>query len=513
MVPPETDAVTLRSELPRKLVHVGMGAFALLLRWLAPWQAVFMAGAALISNLFFLHSISRGALLRPAEQASRFSRGVVLYPATLLLTFIVFGSRLELAAGVWALLAVGDGMAALSGLTIGGPRLPWNPKKTWSGLIAFVLFGTASSAWIIRWTQQAGSWTIGGSLTPGGLLTLGGSDPSARIGASFLLGAPLGEAGAVSLPGALPFLVISCLVAACAAALAESLDSKVDDNILVTVVGGAVLWVATLVNPEMLVVAGAVASGSGGPMAASIGGEWSWAAPWLAGVAITVPITTVAYLSRAVDLAGAAVGALLAIVLYVYAGWSGLLILGGLMVIGTSVTRLSYNRKEVAGVAEGSGGRRGMGSVIANVGAGTAFALLAVATPYSEPFTVAMVAAFATALFDTAATELGQSYGRRHVLIMTLRPVPRGTVGGVSVMGTAAGVGGATALAGAGWTTGLVGGAGALAVVLGAFVGSTLESFLGAMMGSGSQADHHLRNFTNTVAGAGVAWGSLVLLT
>ena len=113
--------VTLRSELPRKLVHIGMGAFALLLRWLTPGQAMLMAGAALILNVFFLHGLTLGSLLRPEEQASRFSRGIVLYPAVLLLTFIVFRSRLELAAGVWALLAVGDGMAALVGLALRGP--------------------------------------------------------------------------------------------------------------------------------------------------------------------------------------------------------------------------------------------------------------------------------------------------------------------------------------------------------------------------------------------------------
>ena len=111
-----TDAVTLRTEFPRKLLHVGMGTFVLLLRWLTPWQAMLMAAAALVLNSFFLHSITRGALLRPSEQASRFSRGIVLYPAILLLTFIVFRSRLELAAGVWVLLAIGDGMATLTGL-------------------------------------------------------------------------------------------------------------------------------------------------------------------------------------------------------------------------------------------------------------------------------------------------------------------------------------------------------------------------------------------------------------
>jgi len=336
-----------------------MGAFALLLRWLTPWQAIFMTVAGLVLNSFFLHDITRGALLRPEERASRFSRGVVLYPAILLLIFVVFRSRLELAAGVWVLLAVGDGMATLSGLAFQGPRLPWNHKKTWSGLVAFVLFGTAASAWVIRWVQQAGTWTLGASLTPDGLLTLGGSDPSGRIGDAFLLGGPMGVGAAggnavvaVAAPESLSFLVVGCLVATLAAALAESLDTKVDDNIRVPVVGGAVLWAATLVDPGLLVAAG------------------SWMVTWLTGVVIAVPVAVVAYLTRAVDRGGAVAGMFLATVLYAYAAWPGLVMLGGLLVIGTAVTRVGYARKEALGVAEGRrgrrGGRRGMGSIFAN---------------------------------------------------------------------------------------------------------------------------------------------------
>ena len=133
------------------------------------------------------------------------------------------------------------------------------------------------------------------------------------------------------------------------------------------------------------------------------------------------------------------------------------------------------------------------------------------ATPYTEAFTIAMVAAFATSLFDTTATEVGQAFGRRPVLVTSLRAVPEGTSGGVSLVGTLAGVVGASALAGVGWAMGLVAGAGALAVIVGAFLGSTLESFAGAMMGKGSRTDHHLRNLSNTVVGAGVAWGLVAL--
>jgi len=489
-----SDVATLRSELPRKLVHVGMGAFALLLRWLTPWQAVFMAVAALILNSFFIHRITRGALLRPEERDSRFSRGVVLYPAILLLIFLIFRSRLELAAGIWALLAVGDGMAALSGLTLRGPALPWNSKKTWPGLAAFVVFGTATCAWVIRWTQRVGTWTLGDALVPGGLLTLGGGDASGRIGDAFLMGGAVGDAGAAGVPGSLSLLVIGCLVATTAAAFAESLDTNVDDNILVPVVGGAVLWAATLVDPGLV-----------------FEGQAAAITPWLTGVAITVPITVMAYFAGAVDRSGAVAGALLAITLYVYADWPGLVMLGGVMLVGMAVTRLGRGRKEALGLAEGSGGRRGIGSVVANAGAGVAFAFLAVTTPYVEPFTIAMVAAFTTSLFDTTATEFGQAFGRRHLLVTTWRVVPEGTTGGVSVAGTLAGVLAATALAAVGWSMGLIAAAAALAVIFGAFCGSTLESFLGATMGKGSRSDHHLRNLANTVVGAGVAWGLVAL--
>ena len=488
-------------------MHVGMGVFALSLRWLTPWQAMLMAGAALVLNSFFLHRVTGGVLLRPEERATRFSRGVVLYPAVLLLTFIVFRSRLELAAGIWALLAVGDGMAALSGLALRGPRLPWNPKKSWSGLVAFVVFGTAASAWIIRWTQRAGTWTLGAGLRPGGLLTLGGSEASERIGASFLSGGSLGG----TVPATLLLLLIGCLVAATAAALAESLETKADDNLLVPVVGGAVLWLATLVDPDLLVAGRAAVSGAGSAVATLGGATGFWPGAWLMGVAITIPVAVMAYLARAVDRAGSVAGMLLATVLYVYAGWPGLVMLGGLMVIGTGVTRLGYARKEALGVAEGRGGRRRIGSVLANSGAGVAFAFLAVATPHPAAFSIAMVAAFATALFDTTATEIGQAFGRRHVLVTTWRAVPEGTTGGVSLAGTLAGLGAATVLAVLGWGMGLVAGVGAVAVILGAFFGSTLESFLGAVMGKGTRSDHHLRNLANTVAGAGGAWGLLAL--
>ena len=56
---------------------------------------------------------------------------------------LVFRDRLWMAAAGWGILAVGDGMAGLVGQATGGPRLPWNARKGWSGSRPSSLFGSA----------------------------------------------------------------------------------------------------------------------------------------------------------------------------------------------------------------------------------------------------------------------------------------------------------------------------------------------------------------------------------
>ena len=471
--PPE-----LTTELERKAVHIGMGGFALLLRWMVPWQAILMAISALVLNVFFLHRLTGNRLLRREERKSGFSLGIVTYPAVLLLVFVIFRSRLELAAGVWGLLAVGDGLAAVAGLLLGGPTLRWNRKKRWTGLITFVVFGTAASAFLIRWTQQA---LLAGTGADGG--------PVTWIGASFIPG------GIVDLSVSAPLLV-GCFAAALLAALAESLDTSLDDNFLVPMVGAAVLLGATLVEPLRLMEAGpALVQGV------------------LMGLAINIPLAALAYLLRSVDRYGTVGGVTLGAALFAFAGAGGFLMLVALVVIGTAVTRLGHDRKAALGMVEGRGGRRGAASAFANAGAGVVFAFLSSATAHTELFTLAMVAAFATAAFDTTATEVGVAFGRRHFLVGAFRPVPGGTDGAVSVEGTSAGAAGSLLVAAGAWGVGLVSGVGVLVVMIGSFFGSMLESYLGAIFGPGRGADHHLLNLANTIVGAGVACWLHVQLT
>jgi uncharacterized protein (TIGR00297 family) len=442
-----------------------MGGFAFTLRWLAPWQAALLALTALLFNTFALHRLTRRALLRDGERAAGFSLGILLYPAAVLGLIVVFHRRLELAAATWGLLAFGDGMATVAGVLLGGPRLPWNRDKSWAGFVAFVLYGTVFAALLIPWTQRA-------------VLEDGAVD---WVGLSFWGEGPL-------------FLLAACLAAALAAAFAESLRTGLDDNLLVPLVGGAVLYATSLVEPARL----AAAEGPG--------------AAFLLGAGINAILAVAAYASRGVNRSGAVWGWVLGTALFGLGGWRGFLMLLLFFALGTVTTKIGYARKAELDIAQEQGGRRGARNAFANVSAGVAFAFLALATPYTELFTVALVAAFATATCDTVSSEIGQAYGRRHVLITTFRRVPAGTDGAVSLEGTVAGILGAAVLGVAAWSIGSIPPVGVPVVILAAFVGATAESYLGATVERLELIDNELINFTNTVVGGLVACAGLLLI-
>ncbi len=131
------------AEWKRKALHAAMGLFALALRWLSWEQAAGCAVAALLFNVLVLPRVGRGIYRDPAK---RRDVGIVAYPAMVLFLVLVFrGRAMPVAAAVWAMMAFGDSAAAVFGRLVGGPRLPWNPEKTWIGLFANWAFGGAAA--------------------------------------------------------------------------------------------------------------------------------------------------------------------------------------------------------------------------------------------------------------------------------------------------------------------------------------------------------------------------------
>ncbi len=110
---------------------------------------------------------------------------------------------------------------------------------------------------------------------------------------------------------------------------------------------------------------------------------------------------------------------------------------------------------------------------------------------------------------------MGKAYGQRTFLITTLRPVPRGTEGAVSLEGTIAGFVASIVLAGVGWAVGLVSPGGIAICAIAAFVATNLESVIGATLQSQwAWLTNEVVNLINTTIGAVVAIAlGLVLLS
>jgi uncharacterized protein (TIGR00297 family) len=182
----------------------------------------------------------------------------------------------------------------------------------------------------------------------------------------------------------------------------------------------------------------------------------------------------------------------LGVIIWGCLGWRGYIVIMAYFLAGTAVTRLGKQRKEAAGIAEGRSGVRGpenvWGSALAGTVCAIAIAILSVvAAPASQQLwlpllALAYVSSLSTKLSDTTASEVGKAYGQHTFLITSLKPVPAGTEGAVSLEGTLAGVGGSAIMALVGWGVGLIGFWEIGLCLVAAFLATTLESLIGATL-------------------------------
>jgi len=437
-------------ELARKLVHIGVGGFALLLRYLSWPQAALMAIAAFLFNWQVLPRLGGRFLWRGEEQARGYPRGILVYPLSVLGLVLWFRGELWKVAAVWGLLAVGDGMASLLGLAAGGPRLPWNPRKGWVGLLAFVCFGTLAASALAAWTL--------------------------RLPATALVS---------------PRILVWSVPLAILAALVESIPTTLDDNFTVPLAGALALPLLVEAQPALLAA------------------HPELALRILQGLAVNGAIAGLAFAARSIDVAGAVSAILIGTAITAGTGLQGLALMVGFFVIGSAVTKLGYRKKAERGIAQERGGARGWRNAWANGGIPAGLALLAGMAPDGarELLVVAYAAAVATAAADTCSSEVGKAYGRRTFLITSLKPVAPGTEGAVSLEGTLAGLAGGALVGALGWGFGLLGPAAAALVAVAGLLGSLAESLLGTVAERRGWLDNNLLNAVNTGIGAACAYG------
>jgi len=214
--------------------------------------------------------------------------------------------------------------------------------------------------------------------------------------------------------------------------------------------------------------------------------EWltAWRAPlgWW-GVIGAAGIAWAAYRARSLSRSGAQMAWLEGSVILGLGGWAWGVLLLAFFVSSSALSRVARARKRSVAEKFSKGSRRDASQVLANGGLAALLALTARLSPTdSAAVWVAFAAALATATADTWATEVGVLHPRpRHVL--TGRPVPPGTSGGVSPLGWLAAALGAGLLAAlAAWLAPSDASRVpvALAVVCGGLMGSGVDSLLGA---------------------------------
>ena len=195
-------------------------------------------------------------------------------------------------------------------------------------------------------------------------------------------------------------------------------------------------------------------------------------------------------------------------------GWRGWSYCVLYLVLGQLVTKVKFQDKQQRGLAEKRGGRRGPENVW---GSALTSLLCALCSVQGESFLgvssslwlLGYVAALATKLADTFASEIGKAYGKTTFLITNLKRVEPGTEGAISAEGTAAAVVGGFLLSLYGVAVGLIEGWPMVVVsTVAAFVATNAESLIGATLQDRKGFDfmtNEVVNFINTLIGGTLA--------
>jgi uncharacterized protein (TIGR00297 family) len=423
----------------RKIVHMSMLVFAFLLPYLTWRQAAGCVMLALLFNVVILPQL--GADLRKSPASAPDTgvwTGIVIYPISVLALILLYRHDLLIAGTIWAIMALGDGTAGVAGCTLGGPALPWNRGKTWSGFLGFIVAGTAGAYVLTRWMAPA-------------------IDPEVALRI--------------------------CAATALVGAIVESLPLRVDDNATVPLVCSVFMFCLLFIERSAL--------NSNLPY---LGRRMVLAA------SINLALALLALGLKMAAPSGAVAGFLLGVAVYLGWGYKSFLLMFAFFATGSLATKIGYGRKAARGIAEKRGGARSWREAVANSLAGAFFSLLVITTHHQYAFLIALIAVFAEATGDTVSSEIGQWISGRAYLITTLQPVPAGENGGVSFGGSVAGILASSLVVALGLALGLCGNGkgGAVVALAAAVAGNLLDSVLGATIERAGRVTNGIVNFAGT---------------
>ncbi len=467
----------------RSAIHFSALALAFPLTYLASMEPQWLhrsyaAGVCLLGvfvNLLVLPHLKLGQAIRREGESS--ISGIWLYPLGLALSFMLYPSFAVGAA--WAAMATGDAAAVTIGRRFPNPGLGWNERKSWAGLLAFVVAAIPTSFCLLWWC-------------PGELLSSNGTVH-------------------------LPTLWTVAVVAGISGAILESLKGPFDDNLRLPLGVGLIVWLAALLLHFSM---------DSMPFNRPLPPEGLLHALLANGVLMAVVVVL-----GFADLGGALVGGLAGMIVFFFALPQGYALLIVFVIGGSLLSRLGRKTKQSRGVEEARGGRRGMANAAANLSVPALCCVVYPASGGHPAALLAMVGGLSAALADTASSEIGSLAERKPRMIVTGEEVDHGTNGGVSVLGYGAAYLSSSVLALAAWGSGFwsVIDRGHLiwndrvepkTIILFGFVtvsaglfGTTVDSILGARMeGKVPGVGKGAVNFLCTLAGAGWAGAIGMLL-
>jgi len=426
-------------------------------------------------NLLILPRLESGRrIARPGESlAFPLMTGWVLYPLALALCFAFFPPFAAMAA--WAAMAGGDAAASFVGRNIPRPRLPWNDKKSFSGLSAFVC-AAVPFCLLALW------------LCPCPLFLKRSGSPE------------------------IPYVWTLAVLAAVSGAILESLKGPSDDNVRVPLGVGFLLWMSaaflsystrelpadTHVQPKILLYA----------------------------LAVNVVLGLTVMAARVADLPGTLLGVSIGVIVYFFAQWQGYVLFLLFVALGSALSKVGYKKKLAIGAAEAREGKRGISNVAANLMIPALCCLAYPASGGESAYLMAFAGSIAAAFADTASSEIGALSNRQPHLITSLKAVPHGTNGAVSGLGFFAATCASALIAGCAWKSGFFSllklnaarddskvQIASLIVLLAGMMGTLVDSLLGATIedrvpgvGKGTV------NFACTLAGAAFAGFATALI-